>query len=101
MTASLDKIEEIQNRSILENAIDVPFYQEYKYSEKYFHKNWLYSQNRNEFIQKMKIKCAGITGDEVSNFIKIYLCSHPSEITTIYFSKVRFLWTMPKTGRRP
>ena len=91
MTISLEKLDEIRNQSILENAIDVHFYWEYKHCRKIFYQKWIYVHNRNEFIRKMKIKYPFITADEICNFIKIYL-RHDSTENHYYFLHEKQVW---------
>ena len=71
MSISPEKLDDIRNQSLLEIAIDVHFYWEYKHCQEYFYHKWLYVHSRNEFIRKLKIKYPLITSDEIFNFIKM------------------------------
>ena len=50
MSISPEKLDDIRNQSLLEIAIDVHFYWEYKHCQEYFYHKWLYVHSRNEFI---------------------------------------------------
>ena len=91
MSILLEKLDEIHNQNILEKAINIYFYWEYKHCGKFFYQKWLYNQNRNKFIRKFKKKYPSTTADETSNFIKIYLRYHPSEDHD-YFFQEKQLW---------
>ena len=74
-----EKLDDIQNQSLLENAIDVHFYWKYKKLRKQFYQILLYVHNRNEFIRKLKIKYPWITDEEIWKLFKLYLRYHPNE----------------------
>ena len=91
MSISSEKLDDIRNQSLVEIAIDVHFYWEYKHCKKYVYHKWLYVHSRNEFIRKLKINYPSITADEIFNFIRIYLCYHSTENSDYFFPKKQ-LW---------
>ena len=91
MSVSPEKLDDIRNKRLLENAIDVHFYWEYKHSKKYFYQKLLYVHNRNKIIKKFKIYYPSITDEEICKFIKLYLYYHTNENGDC-FLKEKQLW---------
>ena len=50
-----------------------------KNCRKHFYEKLLYVHDRNELIEKIKIKYPCITDEEIWKFFKLYLCYHPNE----------------------
>lgn len=89
----MKKSNEIRNQSIFENAIDVCFNWEYRNGYTKPDEKWLFYQNRNEFVRKMKLKFPKITPAEIYNFMKIYL-SRNSYNDSDWFLKEKKIWIM-------
>ena len=103
------KLDDIRNQSLLENATDVHFYWKYKNCRKHFYEKLLYVHDRNELIEKIKIRYPCITDEEIWKFFKLYLCYHPNENGDHFFlwgkaaSDLQFWFCgpLPERGRKP
>lgn len=64
---------EIQEITLFENAIEMYSIYEYKFKKGQFAIKWLYEKNRDEFIRKFKLCYLTATDSKIKNFIQIYL----------------------------
>ena len=66
-------VNEIQEITLFENAIEMYSLYEYKFKKGQFAFKWLYVKNRDKFKRKFKLCYPTATDSEIKNFIQIYL----------------------------
>ena len=76
---SQEALDDITNLSIFKNACNVYHLWEYKRMKGCFLQKWKYVHNRDAFLRKFKIKYPQITDEEISYFIRTYLCYELAE----------------------
>ena len=72
-TIKEERLNQIRETAILENALSVYLLYEYKFQDDKVELKWFYKKCKEEFIRKFKLKFLAADDNEIKNFMRIYL----------------------------